>query len=107
MYHDSKSVHAAKTVKLKDGRMFRVEDYYDRVFVGHNIKSDHGSATALEYQARREKDGLPDDTDVLYGKFGITTAVIHTSEIEPPPVPEVAEEPIDSTEIKEEKPAEE
>lgn len=81
MYHDTKSPLAGKTVKLKNGTKFRVEDYYDRCFIGHSINREHGSAVANTYAARRDAHKLPADDEVLYGKVGIISGVIHVSEI--------------------------
>lgn len=81
--HENKSQYAGQSVNTPLGVM-RVEDYYDRVFVGHHINSDHGSAVALEYQARRAKlagEAPPNDEEVLYGKVGIVTHAVHVSEV--------------------------
>lgn len=80
------SIHAqphklgGKTVKLKDGTDFTVEDWADRV-LGVSWMAANGNPAALVYAIRVAMKKLPIDNNVLYGKIGWFGHLIHVSEI--------------------------
>lgn len=78
---------AGQTVKLrdvapgdniKDGDMFRVEDWFDRV-VGESWRSAQGTNWAARNYAARTRHA---DDDVVYGKVGSLGYAVHTSELD-------------------------
>lgn len=87
MIHAQRHWAAGRTVIIAKGgyapHPFHVTDWWDR---------DHGSwktgltpstpnAKCLSYAARRLRDDLPDDDEVVYGRLGIHTQLLHASEL--------------------------
>lgn len=80
MIHDEPFKLSGQTVKLKDGREYRIEDYADRV-LGRSWMMANGNPCALKYAVRSAVDHLPLDNEVLYGKIDGLGEMIHISEI--------------------------
>ena len=78
--HENPSPLAGATVTLKDGREYRVEDYWDRI-TGGSWMDANGNPAALIYAVRGATAGLPLDDEVLYGKIGSFGALVHVSEV--------------------------
>lgn len=78
--HKSSHPLAGKTVTLKNGAKYRVEDWADRV-LGESVWRADGNPAALKYAIRRAKENLPIDENTLYGKCGPFGEIIHCSEI--------------------------
>jgi len=79
--HEHESPLAGKTVKLVDGREYRVEDWADRVIGGQSWAKMHGHPACIQYAARAGMSGPLCNDEVLYGKIGCYGELIHMTEI--------------------------
>lgn len=87
MIHADVHEMAGKTVELKmkglpqQPKVFRVEDWWDRV-AGKSWMFSDGNPAAMEYAIRGGVDGLPFDDEVVYGKeVGGLGHLVHVSEL--------------------------
>lgn len=91
MIHATPHPLAGKTVTLKlaaearnlaGGATMRVEDYYDRV-AGRSWTMANGNPAALHYAMRSGFSGgaIPLDDEVVYGKVGGFSHLVHVSEL--------------------------
>lgn len=80
MIHIEEHPLAGKTVKLKNGQDYRVEDWADRV-LGCSVWAANGNPAALKFAIRRAVENLPIDQRLLYGKIGMFGEIIHETEI--------------------------
>ena len=94
MIHNEASVLAGQTVVLKEnigsaamigrlgGAAFRVEDFWDRIS-GQSWMDATGNPACLVYAVRSATTAHPTPTDneVLYGKVGSFSVLVHVSEI--------------------------
>lgn len=82
-----KSILAGKTVIIKSGEFkgaeYNVEDYWLNV-AGKSWMDSDGNPTCLKYAMRTgfNKESIPNDDNVLYGKIGSFGHLIHVSEID-------------------------
>ena len=81
MIHQKEFDLAGQNVKLKNGEVFRVEDWADRV-LGGSWMFQKGNPCAIKYAIRAGCEGLPTDNEVLYGKIGAFGEMVHVSEID-------------------------
>ncbi|MBM7554538.1 hypothetical protein [Thalassobacillus pellis] len=80
MIHETAHPLAGKTVTLKNGKMFRIEDWWDRVS-GKSWRDSGRDPAVLEYAVRAGGSGLPLNDEVVYGKIGSDGHLIHKSEL--------------------------
>ena len=79
--HEEKHPLAGMVVKLKNGQLYAVEDWADRV-LGRSVWIADGNPAALKYAIRSAMSGFPIDNNLLYGKIGMFGEIVHESEIE-------------------------
>ena len=79
--HGEAHAKAGKTVKLIDGKEFRLEDWWDRIG-GESWQLMRGkNFAARNYGIRASEAGLPIDDEVVYGKIGALGHIVHVSEL--------------------------
>lgn len=92
MIHKKPSEYAGKTVKLKPtvvgmrGKLFEVEDYWDRVD-GKSWMACVGNMAVLSYSIRAGVSNnlgitIPLDNEVLYGKLEGMGYLVHVCELD-------------------------
>ncbi|HET6453902.1 MAG TPA: hypothetical protein VFI02_05810 [Armatimonadota bacterium] len=94
MRHNEPSKYAGKIVRIREdaahpqvdgfgGSEFLVEDWWDRVSGGSWMFAN-GNPAALVYALRSSFQAypVPIDDEVLYGKIGMLSHLVHVSEIQ-------------------------
>jgi hypothetical protein len=90
--HASPHPLAGQTVKLAlagpaadlvDGDLYRIEDWWDRVY-GASWGVSGGNPAAMKYAIRSGLSGLPTDDEVVYGKVNGIGHLVHVSELVEP-----------------------
>lgn len=71
---------SGKRVRLKNGGIYDVEDYWQNVSGGSWMDAV-GNPAALIYAGRVALSGFPLDNEVLYGKIGPFGHLMHVSEL--------------------------
>lgn len=75
---------AGKSVKIErglhKGKIFQCQDYWDRL-TGMSWVIARGNPACLEYGKRAQDERLPFNNDVLLGRIGHYTVLIHVSEL--------------------------
>lgn len=79
--HNAPHPFAGKTVRLKTGEDYRLEDWWDRLGQG-NWCIGRDNLACITYAIRGLKEKLPDDDEVVYGKIGVYGHLIHVSELD-------------------------
>ncbi len=72
---------SGKTVKLKDGRDYRVEDWWDRLGQGSWMFCK-GNMACIQYALKYAFTHAPVDDEVLYGKIGPFGHLMHVSQLD-------------------------
>lgn len=80
--HADPHPYAGKTVKLKTGHDYRLEDWWDRNGQGAWLDCIPANVACCKYAARFILLGLPNDNEVVYGKIGPYGHLIHESELD-------------------------
>jgi len=81
--HKEPHPYAGKTVKLKTGEEYRLEDWWDRGGQESWMFCD-GNPACLNYALRAGLKHIPLDDEVVYGKIGPYGHLIHESELDLP-----------------------
>lgn len=79
--HPDPHPYAGKTVKLKDGDEYELEDWWDRLGQG-SWEISYGNMACFQYVLRLMQTQLPIDDEVVYGKIGAFGHLIHESELD-------------------------
>ena len=78
--HNEEHPLAGKTVQLKNGQSYTVEDWADRV-LGRSVWMADGNPAAMKYAIRSAVEGHPIDNNLLYGKIGWIGEIVHVEEL--------------------------
>ena len=71
--HEEKHPLAGKVVKLKNGQLYAVEDWADRV-LGRSVWSADGNPAALKYAIRSAMSGFPSRKSKKRAERSVSTA---------------------------------
>lgn len=66
--------------EVRDGVVFRIEDWWDRL-TGGSWMFAVGNPAAIKYAIRSGAANLPLDDEVVYGKIGPFGHLVHVSEL--------------------------
>jgi hypothetical protein len=72
---------AGKTVILKNGQRFVVEDWWQNIS-GKSWQDCDGNVLCLHYAIRAGSAGITLDDEVIYGKIDGEDCLVHSSELE-------------------------